>query len=519
MSNIKYIKTALLSVSDKNGLTELAQYLAARGVTLLSTGGTAKVLREAGLSVTDVSEVTGFPEIMDGRVKTLHPAIHGGILARRNDATHVQAMQEHNISAIDLVVLNLYPFEQTVARGADYDETVENIDIGGPAMLRAAAKNHEEVTIITQPDDYAGLLEQIEANNGGTERKFRQQMAAQAYARTAAYDAAIARWFAKQLNTDFPERYTSSYELVSPLRYGENPHQQAAVYAAGNQQGTLVGAQQLQGKELSYNNLNDTDAAWQLVQEFTEPSIAIIKHANPCGVASAPSLAEAYENAFACDPKSAFGGIIAANGPIDEKSAQQIAKQFAEVVIAPEISEAARAVFAQKKNLRVLETGGLQEKDRQTFQLKTISGGLLVQSEDTSLFNEADLKIVTKRQPSEQEQADLRFAFAVCKHVKSNAIVMAKDGRTHAMGAGQMSRVDSVHIACRKAEENGLGTAGTVLASDAFFPFDDNVHAAAAAGVTALIQPGGSVRDEEVIAAANAHGMAMLFTGQRHFKH
>ncbi|MBY0354937.1 MAG: bifunctional phosphoribosylaminoimidazolecarboxamide formyltransferase/IMP cyclohydrolase [Rickettsiales bacterium] len=511
------IRTALLSVSDKDGIVELATALVEQGVLLLSTGGTAKLLSHAGIAVRDVSEHTGFPEIMDGRVKTLHPRVHGGILARRKEETHQQAMQEHDIPPIDLVVINLYPFEKTVRSGAAPDECIENIDVGGPAMIRAAAKNHEDVTIVVSPEDYALVLSELDSNEGATTLALRRQLATKAFARTAEYDAAIASWFAKQESPGLPQRFFMVADRVQSLRYGENPHQQAGFYRIGDAAGTLAGARQLQGKELSYNNINDTDAAIQLVQEFTQPAVAIIKHANPCGVAVGDDLAEAYHRAFACDPKSAFGGIIALNRRVEAPVAQAIAEQFAEVIIAPEFSDEAQAIFAAKKNLRLLELPSV----RPDFMpvIKSVSGGVLVQSPDDLVLVEANMKTVTKRAPTPQEHADLLLAFTIAKHVKSNAIVLVKDGRTHGIGAGQMSRVDSVHIACHKAEENGLGTQGVVLASDAFFPFDDNVHAAAAAGITALIQPGGSVRDEEVIAAADQYNMAMLFTGMRHFRH
>ena len=511
------IRTALISVSDKEGVVAFATSLAELGIAILSTGGTAKLLKEQGIEVRDVSDYTGFPEIMDGRVKTLHPRVHGGILARRKEESHLQAMQEHDIPPIDLVAINLYPFEKTVGAGAAWDAAIENIDVGGPAMIRAAAKNHEDVTIVVSPEDYALVLGEIESNGGATTLVLRRRLAAKAFARTAAYDAAIATWFAKQEEVGMPQRLLIVADRIQTLRYGENLHQQAAFYRIGEAAGTLAGARQLQGKELSYNNINDTDAALQLVEEFDRPAVAIIKHANPCGVALADDLAEAYRRAFACDPKSAFGGIIALNRRVEADVAAAIAEQFAEVILAPEFSDEAKEIFAAKKNLRLLELHG--HRPDYLPQMRSVSGGLLVQSPDDAVLVESGLKTVTKRVPSEQEMADLRTAFAICKHVKSNAIVMVKDGRTHGIGAGQMSRVDSVHIACRKAAENGLGTQGTVLASDAFFPFDDNVHAAAEAGVTALIQPGGSVRDEEVIAAADKYDMAMLFTGMRHFRH
>lgn len=511
------IRTALISVSDKEGMIEFARALQELGIALLSTGGTAALLKENGLEVRDVSEHTGFPEIMDGRVKTLHPRVHGGILARRKEPSHLKAMQEHDIPPIDMVVINLYPFEKTVSGGAAPDACIEQIDIGGPAMIRAAAKNHEDVTIIVAPEDYALVLSEIENNSGATTLALRRRLAAKAFARTAAYDAAIASWFSRQEEPGMPQRLFVVADRVQALRYGENPHQQAAFYRIGEAAGTLAGARQLQGKELSYNNINDTDAAWQLVSEFSEPAVSIIKHANPCGVSVGNDLAEAYQRAFACDPKSAFGGIIALNRRVEAAHAHAIAEQFAEVIIAPDYSEEAKQIFATKKNLRILELSGARPD--YLPNLRSVSGGILVQTADDMVLVEANLKQGSKRAPTAQEYADLMTAFTICKHVKSNAIVLVKNGRTHGIGAGQMSRVDSVHIACRKAEENGLGTQGTVLASDAFFPFDDNVHAAAAAGVTALIQPGGSVRDEEVIAAADHYGMAMLLTGMRHFRH
>ncbi len=511
------IKTALLSVSDKTGLMELAQKLGQAGVKLLSTGGTAKALRDAGLDVTDVSSHTGFPEIMDGRVKTLHPKVHGGLLARRDDADHVTAMTEQDIESIDLLVVNLYPFRETVAKGADYDNCVENIDIGGPAMLRAAAKNHDFVTVVTDPADYAAIAEEIAA--GGTTFATRQRLAAKTYATTASYDAAISAWFAKELGETFPQTLSVTATKLSTLRYGENPHQQAAVYSDGTNRAGVVTARQLQGKELSYNNLNDTDAAFELVSEFKEPTVAIIKHANPCGVASGKDMLSAYQSALVCDPTSAFGGIIALNRPLDAPTAQEIIKIFSEVIIAPEITMEAREVLAAKKNIRVLETGAMTDPTQNRMTLRTISGGWLLQNADYGHITEADLKIVTKRQPTEQELKDMLFAFRVCKHVKSNAIIYAKDGKTVGIGAGQMSRVDSSRIAAWKAKEAGTQIEGSVVASDAFFPFPDGLLAAADAGATAVIQPGGSIKDDDVIKAADERGLAMVLTGMRHFRH
>lgn len=527
------VKTALLSVSDKAGLLDFAKGLAASGVKILSTGGTAKTLREAGLDVTDVSDHTGFPEIMDGRVKTLHPKIHGGLLARRDDADHLSAMTTQGIEGIDLLVVNLYPFRETVAKGGDYDNCVENIDIGGPAMLRAAAKNHDFVTVVTSPDDYADVLKEI--SEGGTTLALRRRLAARTYATTASYDSAISAWFSGQLGETFPKTLSVSATLVDTLRYGENPHQQAAVYSDGSGRAGVVTAKQLQGKELSYNNLNDTDAAFELVSEFDSPAVAIIKHANPCGVALGSNLGSdmisAYHAALACDPVSAFGGIIALNRTLDGPTAAEIVKIFSEVIIAPEISTEARAILADKKNVRVLETGGLPNFADARMTLKTISGGWLLQTADNGHITEAELQVVTDRAPTEQELKDLLFAFRVCKHVKSNAIVYAKGGKTIGIGAGQMSRIDSSRIAAWKGKELGLippsPLAGEgrgegdniVVASDAFFPFPDGLLAAADAGATAVIQPGGSIKDKDVIAAANDRGLAMVLTGMRHFRH
>ncbi|HWA48547.1 MAG TPA: bifunctional phosphoribosylaminoimidazolecarboxamide formyltransferase/IMP cyclohydrolase [Dongiaceae bacterium] len=526
---VRPIRRALLSVSDKSGLVELAQFLSAKGVALLSTGGSAQALRKAGLSVTDVSDHTGFPEIMDGRVKTLHPKIHGGLLARRDLADHVSAQAQHGIADIDLLVANLYPFEATVAKGAARDDVIENIDVGGPAMIRAAAKNHDFVTVLVDPSDYADLMQELNTHSGASCLDFRRRLARKAFARTAAYDAAIARWMAQDLGEPFPERMSIAGTRKSLLRYGENPHQRAAFYVTDSGEPGLATAKQLQGKELSYNNLNDTDAAWELVSDFAQPTIAIIKHANPCGVATArdaKDLATAYERALACDPVSAFGGIIAANRPLDGKTAELIGKLFSEVIIAPSFSAEALAVLGAKKNLRLLETGGAPDPAREGLAFKSLAGGFLAQDRDAARTSGNDLKVVTKRAPTEREIADLLFAFAVAKHVKSNAIVYARDGATVGIGAGQMSRVDSSRIAAWKSAEAAKAAGqseswakGSVVASDAFFPFADGLLAAAEAGATAVIQPGGSMRDEDVIAAADQAGLAMVFTGTRHFRH
>jgi len=535
------IRRALLSVSDKSGIVELASRLAKGGVELVSTGGTARALRDAGLDVRDVADVTGFPEMMDGRVKTLHPMVHGGLLAIRDDADHAAAMEAHDIGAIDLLVCNLYPFEQTVARGAGREEIIENIDIGGPAMIRSASKNHAFVTIVTDPADYAALLEEMAGNDGATTRAFRIRMAAKAFARTASYDAAIANWFAwgdafsnplgpEALGaTPFPETMPLAFRREAQLRYGENPHQLAAIYTG--QASPVKGipqAEQVQGKELSYNNFNDADAALELVAEFAgqDPAVVIVKHANPCGVAQAPSLLQAWQEALACDSVSAFGGIVAVNRPLDGPTAEAICQIFTEVVIAPGADDAARAAFAAKKNLRLLLVEDLPDPRRPGFQLKTIAGGLLLQSRDNGAVAAPDLKVVTRRAPTEQELADCLFAWNVARHVKSNAIVFAKDGATAGIGAGQMNRRDSARIAAIRAREAAETagwaeprTVGSAMASDAFLPFADGLEAAIEAGATAVIQPGGAMRDEEVIAAADAAGLAMVFTGMRHFRH
>ena len=524
------IRRALISVSDKTGLVALGRALAARHVEILSTGGSARTLAEAGIAVKEVAEHTGFPEMLDGRVKTLHPVVHGGLLGRRDLPEHVAAMEAHGIAAIDLLVVNLYPFEATVAGGADFAACVENIDIGGPALIRAAAKNHAFVTVATDPADYAALLAELSAHDGATTAELRRRLAAAAYARTAAYDAAIAGWFAGQTAEPFPRHLAIGGTLRQRLRYGENPHQAAAFYAAP-QLGPepvrgLATAEQVQGKELSYNNLNDTDAAFELVAEFEQPAVAIIKHANPCGVATAGSLVEAWQRALRCDPVSAFGGIVAVNRRLDGATADALNKLFLEVVIAPDADEAARRILGGKKNLRLLLTGGMPDPAAPGMTFRSVAGGVLLQSRDNGRIRAADLKVVTKRAPTEQETADLLLAFTVCKHVKSNAIVYVKDGATVGIGAGQMSRVDSARIAARKAADAAQAaglerplTEGSVVASDAFFPFADGLLAAAEAGATAVIQPGGSVRDQEVIAAADEKGLAMVFTGMRHFRH
>jgi phosphoribosylaminoimidazolecarboxamide formyltransferase / IMP cyclohydrolase len=530
---LRPIRRALLSVSDKTGLVAFAQALAAQGVVLLSTGGTAKALRDAGLSVTDVAAVTGFPEIMDGRVKTLHPKIHGGLLALRNKPDHADAMKTHGIEGIDLLVSNLYPFESTVERNADFDETVENIDIGGPAMIRAAAKNHEWVTVVVDPQDYSLVLEELKAHQGATTHALRLKLTQIAFARTAAYDSAVSNWLAGELakggESSPPRRRVFSGQLRQKLRYGENPHQEAAFYVTGDKRFGVASAEQVQGKELSYNNINDTDAAYELVAEFDPTSsaaCAIIKHANPCGVALDASLVEAYRKALACDPVSAFGGVLAFNRTLDGATAEEIAKLFTEVIIAPDADADARRILASRRNLRLLVAGGLPNPATPAITFRTVAGGFLVQTRDNARVSAGDLKIVTKRQPSEAEIADMLFAFTVGKHVKSNTIVYANGLQTAGIGAGQMSRVDSARIAAIKAREAAEAagwkeplTKGSAAASDAFFPFPDGLLAVAEAGATSVIQPGGSIRDDEVIKAADEAGLAMAFTGIRHFRH
>ena len=517
---------ALISVSDKTGLIDFARFLSQHGVELLSTGGTAKALQAEGLKAKDVSAHTGFPEIMDGRVKTLHPLIHGGILAERGKASHQAAMKDQGIQLIDLVVVNLYPFEATVAKGATFDDCIETIDIGGPALIRAAAKNHGDVTVVVDPEDYQAVMYEMSAHGGTTTLDLRKRLAARAFARTASYDAAISRWFQGVIDEPFPECFALGTMRKQTLRYGENPHQKAAFYVTGETRPGVASATQIQGKELSYNNLNDTNAAFELVAEFETPAIAIIKHANPCGVALGPTLVEAYKKALACDPVSAFGGIIASNCKLDGAVAREITKLFVEVIVAPDADDEARAALATKTNLRLLLTGDLPDAAAPGLDLRTVAGGYLVQERDRGRIGLGDLKVVSKRRPSEREIGDLLFAFRVAKHVKSNAIVYAKDGATVGIGAGQMSRVDASRIAAYKAGEaaqaQGLKQSlavGSVVASDAFFPFADGLLAAAEAGATAVIQPGGSVRDAEVIAAADEKGLAMVFTGMRHFRH
>jgi phosphoribosylaminoimidazolecarboxamide formyltransferase/IMP cyclohydrolase len=530
---LRHVSRALLSVSDKTGLVEFASELAAQGTTLVSTGGTAQALRDAGLAVTEVSDVTGFPEIMDGRVKTLHPGVHGGLLALRDKPDHAEAMSAHGIEGFDLLVCNLYPFEATVAKHAGFDETIENIDVGGPAMIRAAAKNHEWVTVVVDPEDYEAVLADLRANSGASTPGLRRRLAQVAFARTAAYDAAVSNWLMVQEQSEEdvapPRRRVFAGRLRQALRYGENPHQQAAFYATDDRRFGVATSVQLQGKELSYNNINDTDAAYELAAEFDSAAHAacvIVKHANPCGVALAANAREAYLKALACDPVSAFGGIIAFSRTLDAATADEISKLFTEVIIAPEANEEARAILSARRNLRLLIAGGVPNPRADGLTFKSVSGGFLVQSRDAAQTQRTALKIVTRRQPSEREIDDMLFAFTVCKHVKSNAIVYAKDLQTAGIGAGQMSRVDSARMAAMKAREAaaaaGLAeplTRGSAAASDAYFPFADGLLALAEAGATAVIQPGGSIRDQDVIRAADDAGLAMAFTGTRHFRH
>jgi phosphoribosylaminoimidazolecarboxamide formyltransferase / IMP cyclohydrolase len=520
------IGRALISVSDKQGLVELGRALVGQGVEILSTGNSARALREAGVKVIEVSEHTGFPEIMDGRVKTLQPSIHGGILARRTDAGHKQAMSDHKIAPIDLVVVNLYPFEDTVARGADFATSVENIDIGGPALIRAAAKNHDFVAVVVDPADYGPLVQELAAHRGATTLALRRKLAAKAYARTAAYDAAIAGWFSKQQGETFPERLTIAATRAQTLRYGENPHQQAAFYSDGSRRPGVATARMVQGKELSYNNINDTEAAYECVAEFSEPAVVVIKHANPCGVAIGKDQHAAYLKAYECDPVSIYGGIVAVNRTLEAVTAADLVKRFLEVVIAPDATPEALEVLARRKDVRVLLAGTLPDPSSVGITLKSVAGGYLLQSRDNGRVKKSDLKIVTRRAPTAQEIADMLFAFTVCKHVKSNAIVYAKDGATVGVGAGQMNRRDSSRIAALRAAEAGQiaklaesPAIGSVVASDAFIPFADGLLAAVEAGATAVIQPGGSIRDNEVIEAADQAGLAMVFTGMRHFRH
>jgi phosphoribosylaminoimidazolecarboxamide formyltransferase/IMP cyclohydrolase len=529
MTSPRRITRALLSVSDKTGLIDFAKALAGHGIALVSTGGTAKALKDAGLKVQDVSELTGFPEMMDGRVKTLHPKVHGGLLAIRGDSNHAAALRAHGIVPIDLLVVNLYPFEQTVAKGAGFDECIENIDIGGPAMIRAAAKNHTDVAVVVEPEDYKAVLDELSANSGATTLELRKKLAAKAYARTGAYDAAISNWFAEQLNDPAPAYRAIGGKLAEALRYGENPHQSAAFYRTPQQRFGVATARQVQGKQLSYNNINDTDAAYECIAEFDPkrtPAVVIVKHANPCGVAEGATLLEAYRKALACDPTSAFGGIVALNRALDAEAAKAITEIFTEVIIAPDASAEAIAIVGAKKNLRLLLTGGVPDPRAPGLTMKTVAGGMLVQSRDNAVVDDMTLKVVTKRKPTDAELRDLAFSFRVAKHVKSNTIVYAKNLATVGIGAGQMSRVDSARIAARKAEDAAKeagakepATRGSVVASDAFFPFPDGLLVAIEAGATAVIQPGGSVNDDKVIAAADEHDIAMVLTGIRHFKH
>jgi phosphoribosylaminoimidazolecarboxamide formyltransferase/IMP cyclohydrolase len=528
---LRPIRRALISVSDKTGLVDFAKGLARHGATLISTGGTAKALRDAGLGVSDVSEVTGFPEMMDGRVKTLHPKVHGGLLALRDKAEHTQAMRAHGIEGIDLLVSNLYPFEATVAQGAGFEETIEQIDIGGPAMTRSAAKNHTWVTVVVDTEDYAFVLGEMDANKGAVSGALRRRLAQVAFARTAAYDAAVSSWLADQLakggDKAPPRRRSFAGTLRQPLRYGENPHQAAAFYVGGEERYGVATAEQIQGRELSYINILDADAAFELVAEFKDqPAVAIIKHANPCGVAIGKTYKDAYLRALRCDPVSRFGGIIALNGTLDGETAEEIAKIVTDVIIVPHATDEAKAEITRRRNARLLITGGLPDPYRPGWTVRSVAGGLLVQTRDDANADALELKVVTRKQPTPQQLADLRFAFRVGKHTKSNTIIYAKDGATVGIGAGQMSRVDAARIAAIKARdaarEAGLAeplTVGSVASSDAFFPFPDGLLAVAEAGATAVIQPGGSINDKDVIAAADAAGISMVFSGVRQFRH
>jgi phosphoribosylaminoimidazolecarboxamide formyltransferase/IMP cyclohydrolase len=528
-ADLRRAARALLSVSDKTGLAGFARGLASFGVELVSTGGTRAALANAGLPVGDVSDLTGLPELLDGRLKTLHPKVHGGLLAIRENPEHEAAMLAHGIAPIDLLVVNLYPFEATIGRGAGFADCIENIDIGGPAMIRAAAKNYNDVAVVVDPGDYPKILGELMAHGGCTTRALRQELAQKAFARTAVYDTAISNWLAAEMGLAMPPYRAFGGKLVSSLRYGENPHQTAAFYASGAPRRGVAMARQVQGKELSYNNVNDTDAAFELVAEFNPAraaAVAIVKHANPCGAAEAATLAEAYELALRCDPVSAFGGIVALNRKLDAKAAALIVKIFTEVIVAPEADDAAIEIVAAKKNLRLLLTGGLPDPRAKSLTFRAVAGGFLAQTRDNANVDDMDLRVVTERAPNEMEWRDLKFAFRVAKHVKSNAIVYAKGGATVGIGAGQMSRVDSARIAATKAAEGaraaGLSESlatGSVVASDAFFPFADGLLAAAEAGATAIIQPGGSARDGELVKAADGAGLAMVFTGVRHFRH
>jgi phosphoribosylaminoimidazolecarboxamide formyltransferase/IMP cyclohydrolase len=528
-ADLRPVARALLSVSDKTGLVDFARALTGFGVELVSTGGTRKALAEAGLAVRDVADLTNFPEMMDGRVKTLHPKVHGGLLAIRENPEHEAAMLAHDIQPIDLLVVNLYPFEATLAKGAPFEDCVENIDIGGPAMIRAASKNHDDVAVIVDPADYADILAELTQNGGATRLSTRRRLAQKAFARTAAYDAAISNWLAGAQGVATPPWRAVGGRLAQEMRYGENPHQAAGFYIGGERRCGVATARQIQGKQLSYNNVNDTDAAYECVAEFDPArtaAVVIVKHANPCGVAEGASLEEAYLKALRCDPVSAFGGIVALNRKLDAAAARRIVEIFTEVIVAPDADEEAVAIVAAKKNLRLLLTGGLPDPRADGLTFRSVAGGFLAQSRDNAVVDDMALKVVTKRAPTERELADLKFAFRVAKHVKSNAIVYAKDGATVGIGAGQMSRVDSSRIAAHKAGEAaraaGLAESlakGSVVASDAFFPFADGLLAAAEAGATAVIQPGGSLNDKDVIAAADESGLAMVFTGVRHFRH
>ena len=530
--DIVKVGRALISVSDKTGLVVLAGALARHGVELMSTGGTAAALEAAGLAVVDVAQITGFPEMMDGRVKTLHPRIHGGLLAVRSEPAHLASMIANDIAPIDLLIVNLYPFEAALQRGASFGDKIENIDVGGPAMIRGAAKNHGDVAVIVDVADYGALMDELSRINGGTRLSFRRKMAQKAFARTAAYDAAISNWLAEEIHETAPKWRAFGgvlHDSFGALRYGENPHQSAALYLTAETRPGVAAARQVQGKELSYNNINDTDAAYELVAEFDpaeSAAVAIIKHANPCGVAVGGSLIEAYEKALACDPVSAFGGVVALNRRLDAAAARKIVEIFTEVIIAPEADGDAMAIVASKKNLRLLIAGTLPDPRARTLTVRSVAGGLLVQDRDGGVLDEKALKVVTRRAPTAAEMADLRMAWRVAKHVKSNAIVYVKHGATVGVGAGQMSRVDSARVAARKAEDAAAAagwvephTRGSVIASDAFFPFADGLISATEAGATAVIQPGGSLRDAEVIAAADEAGIAMVFTGIRHFRH
>ncbi|MEM6823667.1 MAG: bifunctional phosphoribosylaminoimidazolecarboxamide formyltransferase/IMP cyclohydrolase [Pseudomonadota bacterium] len=529
MAELVPLKRALISVSNKTGMVAFAKELADRGVEIVSTGGTAAAMRDAGLNVREVSEITGFPEMMDGRIKTLHPKIHGGLLAVRGEASHEAAMAEHGIMPIDLLVVNLYPFEETIANGADFETAIENIDIGGPAMIRAAAKNHAGVTVVTDPEDYEAVLTELKEQGGNTRLAFRKTMSALAFGRTASYDAAVSGWMSAILRDATPRRRVIAGTIAQPLRYGENPQQGAVFYRDGTDRPGVATAVQHQGKALSYNNINDTDAAFELVSEFLPddgPACAIIKHANPCGAARGATLLEAYRKAHDCDRVSAFGGVVALNQPLDGATAEAITRIFTEVVIAPGADDAAREVFSAKSNLRLLTTDGLADPIARGVVIRQVAGGFLAQDRDNGRIDPSAVGVVTKRAPSDAEMRDMLFAAVVAKHVKSNAIVYAKSGATVGVGAGQMSRVDAARIAARKAQDMAdalalpdVPTKGAVAASDAFFPFPDGLEALAEAGATAVIQPGGSVRDNTVIDAADAAGLAMVFTGQRHFRH